>query len=214
MGEVVVFTKVPERGYVKKKLQVKLPAYLVEEIYIAFLVDTLEKLGDYHPYVAYYPARKLNLIWDILGERKYIVQRGNDFRERILNMFSDFYRMGVKDMLMVGCDTPSLRKEHIDNAFKMMESNDLVMGPSHDGGFYLLGGSGVSSELFDDVVWKSPNVLERVNENAEKLGLKTALLPQLRDVDNPEDLDAVWESGELDEKGRTYSVMRKAFKRM
>ena len=214
MKGVIVFTKVPERGYVKRKLQAKLPAYLVEELYVAFLEDTLGKLRDYFPFVAYYPPEKLHVLWNILGERKYIVQRGKDLGERICNMSSDFYRMGIRDMVIVGCDVPTLGKEHVDEAFKLMASHDLVLGPSHDGGFYLIGGGGVRRELFDGVVWKTPGVLDVVVGNAGKLGLSVARIQPLRDVDNPEDLEAVWKSGELDRGGRTYGVMKRLRQRV
>jgi len=213
MGDVVVITKVPERGYVKRKLQVKMPAYLVEEIYIAFLCDTLDKIGEYDPFVAYYPSHKLNLIWDIIGERKYIVQRGKHIEERILNLFSDFYRAGRKDILLLGCDTPTFKKEIIEEAFKHMSEKDLVLGPSKDGGFYLMGGRGVSEELFADVEWKTPRILEKIIENAGKLGLKTEILQSLQDVDDPNDLKAVWESRDLDKESRTFKVMRRVFKK-
>jgi hypothetical protein len=207
MREVLVFTKVPERGYVKRGLVRRLPAQVVEELYVAFLNDTLEKLRDYFPFVAYYPQEKLQILWYLLGDRKYIMQRGRDLGERIVNLFSDFYKMGIRDTLMVGCDVPTLRKEHVDEAFKLMASNDVVLGPANDGGFYLIGGGGLRRELFEGVVWKTPDVLKKTVENAGKLGLKVAFTQTLRDVDNPQDLDAVWDSGELDEKSHTYRVM-------
>jgi uncharacterized protein len=209
MKDVIVFTKVPERGYVKTQLQKKLPAHVVEELYTAFLNDTLDKLKDYYPYVAYYPERKLQMLWTILGNRKYIVQRGKHMWEKLFNVFKDFYRMGVTDVIVVNCDVPTLKKEHIDKAFELMKTNDLVFGPANDGGFYLIGGGKVSPELFEDVEWKKPDVLKKTEANAHKLGLKVAFTEPLRDVDNPEDLDAIWIGGELDGKSRTFRILKR-----
>jgi uncharacterized protein len=209
MKDVIVFTKVPERGYVKTQLQKKLPAHVVEELYTAFLNDTLDKLREYYPYVAYYPERKLQMLWTILGDRKYIVQRGKHMWEKLLNVFNDFYRMGVTEVVIVNCDVPTMKREHVEKAFELMKSNDLVFGPANDGGFYLIGGGKVSAALFDGVEWKKPDVLKRTAANAQKLGLRVAYTDPLRDVDNPEDLDAIWSGGELDECSRTYRILRR-----
>jgi len=209
LRDVIVFTKVPERGNIKTRLQKKLPAYQVEELYVAFLMDTLDRLKDYYPYVAYYPEAKLQPLWQILGERKYIAQRGGDLGEKLVNVFKDFYRMGVKDVLAVGCDVPTLKTEHIEGAFELMRDNDVVLGPAHDGSFYLIGGKSIRMELFEGVDWERHDVLERITENAKGLGLKAGFTPNLHDVDTPEDIDAVWASGELPKDGNTYRVLRK-----
>jgi len=209
MKEVIVFTKVPERGQVKTRLQKRYSPYQVEEIYIAFLEDTIDKLRDYYPWIAYYPEGKAQVMWNLFGDRKYMLQRGRDMGEKLLNVFTDFYKMGVKDLLVVGCDVPTLRKEHIDDAFDLMDVNDLVLGPCHDGGFYLIGGGGARKELFEGVDWNGTDIFDKTKANAEALGLKVAILPNLRDVDHPEDIDALWSSGELDNGSRTYMVLKK-----
>jgi uncharacterized protein len=209
MKAVVVFTKVPERGAVKTRLQRKIPAYLVEELYIAFLTDTLEKLRDHFPYVAYWPPNKMQALWTLLGERKYLQQRGADLGEKLANVFSDFYKMGVRDLAIVGCDAPTMKAQDVEDAFGKMDSADVVLGPAHDGGFWLIGGRGFRKELFDGVDWNGTDAYEKVWGNASSHGLKTATLPLLRDVDTPEDLDAVWSSGDLDKGGQTYRILRK-----
>ncbi|MFH1056025.1 MAG: TIGR04282 family arsenosugar biosynthesis glycosyltransferase [Candidatus Altiarchaeota archaeon] len=209
MKEVIVFTKVPERGQVKTRLQRKYPAHTVEEIYVAFLQDTLEKLRPYYPWVAYFPEGKVQVLWNLLGDRKYLLQRGRDFGEKVMSVFGDFYKMGVKNVVVVNCDVPTLRKEHVDQAFQLMESCDAVLGPAHDGGFYLIGGRNVRKELFEGVEWDGQYVLERIKRNAEGGGLKLAYTPELRDVDTPEDLEAVRSSGELDKESLTFKTLKK-----
>jgi len=209
MKAVIVFTKVPERGNVKTRLQKRLPAYHVEEIYIAFLEDTLEKLRSYYPYVAYWPENKLQALWTLIGDRKFLAQRGKEMDEKILNVFTDFYRMGIKKTLVVNCDVPTLETKHVDEAFKLMEGNDIVIGPAHDGGFYLIGGAAVKKELFEGATIGEPGAFERIKSNAERLKLKVGLTPLLHDVDTPEDLDAVWSSGLLDKEGHTYKTLKK-----
>ena len=209
LGELVVLTKVPERGYVKTRLQKRLSAYVVEQLYTGFLKDTLDRFSDYDPYVAYYPETKLQMLWTILGDRRYVVQRGKDLWERLLTIFDDFYRAGIDDVCAINCDVPLLKKETVDEAFKLMSEKDLVLGPAYDGGFYLIGGKGLCWELFDGVKWKNPNALDGIKANADRLGLKVAVLESYRDVDTPEDLKTVWESGELEKKSKTYEIVKK-----
>lgn len=213
MGEVIVLTKVPERGFVKTRLAKKLPAQDVEELYTAFLTDTLAKLSDYDPYVAYYPERKLQMLWTILGDRKYIVQKGKGLWERLQRIFDDFYRLGYEYVAAVTCDVPLLTKQDIEEAFSAMQDHDIVLGPANDGGLYLIGGKKISSSLFEGVEWKSPDAFKKIMENAKGLGLKTAELTTQQDVDTPEDLAAVWESGQLDKKGKTYEVLKGIYKK-
>jgi len=213
MREVIVFTKVPERGKVKTRLQKRYSSYQVEELYTAFLLDTLEKLREFYPYVAYWPPDKLQPLWMIIGERKYAVQRGKDFGEKIQNIFRDFYKMGIRNTVAVGCDVPTLTKKHIEDAFKLMGDHDLVVGPANDGGFYLIGGAGVKKELFEGVNWEGKNVLDSVLSNAAELGLKVGKTQTLLDIDTPENLDALWKLGELDERSNTYRVVKKMLKR-
>jgi uncharacterized protein len=209
MRDVIVFTKVPEKGQVKTRLQKRLPSHVVEELYTAFLLDTLDQLKPFYPYVAYWPPNKLQILWNILGECKYLQQNGKDLGEKLVNLFGDFYKMGVQDIVAVGCDVPLLRTKHVEEAFKLMGDNDVVLGPSHDGGFYLIGGKCVNSGLLSGVNWDGADVFAGVKANAEKLGLKCAVLPELLDVDTPEDIDAVWKSGKLDEDSRTYRILKR-----
>jgi|GEM_PF-5412987 len=212
MSELIVFTKVPEKGYVKTKLNKRFPLHLVEELYTAFLVDTLDKLSDFDPYVAYYPEKKLQMLWNILGDRKYIVQKGKGIWERKARIFDGFYRSGYGYVAAVHCDVPLLDKALIEDAFSLMADNDIIIGPAADGGIYFIGGTKVTPELFDGVEWKDPGSCERIRENARALGLTLVELAEQQDVDTPEDLAAVWQGGNLDKSGKTYEVMRKAFR--
>lgn len=205
----MIFTKVPQRGNVKTRLQKKFPAYVVEEIYTAFLLDTVAKLEEFNPYIAFYPERLMTNLWYILGDRRYLAQRGVDFGERLANAFNDFYMNRIVNVVVCGCDVPLLQKSHVEQAFQLMADHDLVVGPSNDGGFYLIGGRGVSPKLFEGVLWGQPSVFARVVENAEKLGLKVASTPKLLDVDTPDDLQRIWESGELDTGSKTFEKLKK-----
>jgi len=95
---------------------------------------------------------------------------------------------------------PSLPLDHYTQALALLETNDLVLGPALDGGYYLVGLTRAAPELFTEIPWSTDRVLALTQEKATTLGLKTALLPQWRDVDTIEDLQALIESSSLDAK--------------
>lgn len=101
-------------------------------------------------------------------------------------------------VVVVGSDHPTLGEERIGEAFELLESGaDLVLGPAHDGGYYLLGigGEALHPELFRGISWSSDGVLSEMLANAARLGVEATLLAEERDIDTPADLD--WLSRQL-----------------
>ena len=82
----------------------------------------------------------------------------------------------------------------------LLETNDLVLGPALDGGYYLIGLKRIVPDLFVGIPWSTERVLGLTKENAMNLGLKTALISPWRDVDTIDDLHALIESSTLDAK--------------
>jgi glycosyltransferase A (GT-A) superfamily protein (DUF2064 family) len=93
----------------------------------------------------------------------------------------------------VGGDHPTLPPDHLVRAFDALGSSDVVLGPTPDGGYYAVGlRSGAwpeAGEIFGDIPWSTPEVLERTAERARRLGLGVARLPPWYDVDEPEELE-------------------------
>ena len=103
-------------------------------------------------------------------------------------------------VVIVGSDVPSLPLEQYKQAITLLESNDLVLGPALDGGYYLVGLNRPIPDLFIDIPWSTDQVLALTQEKAKALGLKTALLAPWRDVDTIDDLQALIESSTVDAK--------------
>ena len=94
-------------------------------------------------------------------------------------------------MAIIGTDCPGLRASHLAGAFAALETADVVLGPATDGGYYLLGLRQPQPELFRNKAWSTDSVLADTVADARRLGLRVALLPELRDVDDVDDL-AAW----------------------
>lgn len=88
--------------------------------------------------------------------------------------------------VLIGTDTPHVSRSLIDDAFRALQSAEIVVGPASDGGFYLLGLAAGSFPhgLFEGIEWSTPTVCERLVTNAARLGLRLAALPTLTDIDD------------------------------
>ncbi len=99
---------------------------------------------------------------------------------------------GAGAAVLVGTDCPDISPRIIEDAFRALADHDLVLGPAEDGGYYLIGVTRDAPGLFEDMTWSTDRVLRDTLDRADRLGLKTALVDRLTDVDRPGDLP-VWE---------------------
>ena len=98
--------------------------------------------------------------------------------------------------MLIGTDFPDLPHEILTEAFERLESGDaptVALGPAADGGYYLIGMNRFAPEIFSGIPWSTGEVLSRTLERARLLGINTSLLPEWRDVDEADDLEALEE---------------------
>lgn len=115
-------------------------------------------------------------------------QPEGDLGARMTTAFAAAFAAGAGRVAIIGTDCPGLRDTHLNEAFALLETNDLVLGPATDGGYYLLGLRQPQPELFLNKTWSTDSVLTDTLADAARLGLRAAFLPTLRDVDNADDL--------------------------
>jgi hypothetical protein len=136
--------------------------------------------------------------------RRLVPQSGADLGERMASAFRSAFREGVRRVVLVGTDIPGLTNRDMDCALDELRSASLVLGPSRDGGYWLIG-LDRPAEVFSGVPWGTSEVRARTLALAAGLGLRVRELRPLRDVDRPEDLRA---EGALDEhRGPFVSVI-------
>ena len=127
-----------------------------------------------------------NDLWsDELFQKK--LQKGEDLGARMSHAFTKLLSDYDK-VVIVGSDCPQLTKEHIDSAFKSLQETDIVIGPTYDGGYYLLGMKHPHSFLFTDMKWSTDEVfstsMKRIFEQEHTL----TQLQMLSDIDVEDDL--------------------------
>jgi uncharacterized protein len=120
-----------------------------------------------------------------------LAQRGEDLGARQARLISDVLSLGHQGALVIGTDSPTLPRECLDEAVSLVMAPDvdLVLGPTDDGGYYLIGLRAPCPALFEGMPWSTSAVLPRTLDRAQRLGLRVACLPAWFDVDTKADLE-------------------------
>jgi len=121
-------------------------------------------------------------------------QRGGSFGERLESAFADARARGWREIVAVPGDVPGLESRHLEAAFAALRRSELVLGPSPDGGVWLIGARGDVATAFAGVPWRTAGVLEQLLRNVAS----SELLAPLADVDRPDDLHQLARDASLD----------------
>ncbi len=185
---LIIFTRNPVLGKVKTRLAKTVGDKTALDIYTFLLEKTKEiTLDSSCDKVVYYSEKIIkNDIWNCNSFRKE-VQFGKDLGAKMKNSFYDAFENNYRKVVLIGSDIYDLESYHINEAFKKLDSNDVVMGPALDGGYYLIGLKKMHPKIFDNKKWGSSTVRKDTLKNLEKVDVH--LLPILNDVDVIEDIE-------------------------
>ncbi len=115
-------------------------------------------------------------------------QQGEALGERMKHAFADVFENGHQKVVIIGTDCPQITASIIRDAFDCLTEKEVVIGPSFDGGYYLLGMKRLQADLFRNIAWSTASVFDDTIARCNELQLSYALLPALPDVDREEDL--------------------------
>ncbi|MCY3787456.1 MAG: TIGR04282 family arsenosugar biosynthesis glycosyltransferase [Gemmatimonadetes bacterium] len=185
----VLFAKKPAPGAVKTRLQSHLSARDAARLYEALLLDCATALHATHAVtkvIAFAPAdaeESLRTLLTPIGSFEYVPQSEGDLGQRMEGLMQWGFVQGAERVVLVGSDSPSLPAAYIDEGLALLREKEVVLGPSTDGGYYLVGRRKGESRIFQDVAWSTGMVLE---QTLGRLGTQTlGLLPPWYDVDTP-----------------------------
>ncbi len=114
-------------------------------------------------------------------------QPAGDLGESMYKTFARAFDDGCKRVVLIGTDISELTSLHLEKAFDALLNKDLVLGPSNDGGYWLVGLKGLKN-IFNNVIWSRDTVLQQTLDNAKELGLSVFLLDTLTDIDTIDDI--------------------------
>jgi uncharacterized protein len=191
---VMIMAKVPQAGAVKTRLCPSLSPQEAMTLYQAFLRDKIaqvQSLEAVRPTIAYTPSAGRSVFAALAPGFTLIVQRGADLGERLANAFAQCFAAGYTGVLAIDSDTPTLPTNFLQQAITLLSlpQVDVVIGPSEDGGYYLIGLRALHHELFENMAWSTDVVVSETVRRATAKGLQVAWLPPWFDVDTPEDLE-------------------------
>ncbi|MDR4493339.1 MAG: TIGR04282 family arsenosugar biosynthesis glycosyltransferase [Nitrospirales bacterium] len=193
---VVVFAKAPIVGQVKTRLCPPLTPDEAASLHGSLVMDMLERSqavkgcdlvlagspDKTHPFFKAMEARFKVKLWEQVGE---------DLGARMARTFHAGLGSTYRSLVIVGTDIPGITPQIVTQAFASLKEHDLVLGPTMDGGYYLIGLRKKAPELFQDIPWSTDQVCPLTEQKAKVLGLSMKKLPTLRDIDTIEDLQAI-----------------------
>jgi hypothetical protein len=192
MNILIVVAKRPAPGQTKTRLTPPLSAQQAADLYECFLRDTLDlmrrvsrRVPDVRRAIAYLPIEARDYFAQLAPDFELIPQVGADLGARLDHALTHYLTQGYARAAIMNSDGPTLPLENLQRAFEALSDHtDVVLGPSDDGGYYLIGLKRPASRLLREVRMSTPTVLADTLALAQEERLRVSLLPQWYDVDD------------------------------
>ena len=192
-GALIIFAKAPVPGTVKTRMCPPLTPDEAASLHGSLVMDAVERtrsLREFDVFLACTP-RMDHPFFQTLAARHRIRlcdQVGDDLGQRMDHALTAVFRRGYAHALLVGTDIPNLAARHYQRAKAMLQDTDVVLGPTEDGGYYLVGAKRPVPALFADIPWSAGDVLAQSRARAERAGLVVGLLDPEWDLDTFDDV--------------------------
>ena len=187
---LIIMAKAPRVGEVKTRLAASLPAEAVVELYRCMIEDTLDlaRSISIDALAIVCPTSDVANLASWLPAIEIVGQQGEGLAAGLASAFRIFVDRGYRRVVALDGDSPQLPPETLDKAFQLLDGVDVVLGPTTDGGYYLVGSTTAQPELFDTRRMGTGSALDSLMASARGLGLRVALTETGYDVDEAEDL--------------------------
>jgi hypothetical protein len=204
---LVIFVRAPHSGELKTRLAQELAPAEVVSLYRAFVGDTVmlcSRVNDAQLVVGFTPPEARREVTGFVeeallaanhqkkpvpGPLVFSEQTGANLGERLRAMFASLFRQGYREVVIIGADSPTLPPETLRKAFALLKKKPVVLGPTLDGGYYLVGLARPAPEIFEGIAWGSDQVYPQTVEKLKSLELEWEELPVWYDVDTVDDLE-------------------------
>jgi len=188
---LVIMAKAPRPGTVKTRLLRSIPAEAVTDLYRRLLDDTMALAHSLSgvKVAVMCPASDVQELAQLAGLATAIVaQQGDGLAAGLISVFARFAASGRQHVIAFNSDTPHLPVSVLASAFEMLSAHDVVVGPTHDGGYYLVGAKGHHAALFQGDGMGTTSALDALRARAHKLQLSVGFTEPFYDVDVEADL--------------------------
>jgi uncharacterized protein len=186
--------KAPAAGQVKTRLLPALTAQEAADLSRALLVDQLTQLQEIDGtdfYLVFAPNEARSLMTELAPPCFCLLpQQGDDLGARMEAVFAELSQRGNKNIVLIGGDLAPVPLRYFAEAYAFLESSKkrVVLGPSRDGGYYLVGCNQPTPQIFQSMSWSHSQVLAQTLDKLTRLQIDYHLLPPWFDIDTPDDL--------------------------
>lgn len=183
--------KAPRPGTVKTRLAQSLPSNAVIALYRCLLEDTVELATSLKgvEVAVMCPAPDKDELAQFLGDGlRVVAQAGEGLVAGLTSVFSHFIRDARQRVIAFNSDSPHLSPTILENAFQILSTHDVVIGPTHDGGYYLVGAKAPHPTLFEGDGMGTASALDRLQSRTRSLKLSAGFTELFYDIDVAEDL--------------------------
>jgi rSAM/selenodomain-associated transferase 1 len=211
---LIIFAKEPKVGRVKTRLAKTLPDLYVLDLYKAFVKDVLTMALSVKcdEKFIFYSGSGHSLKFLKSFEKGFVLKRqmGSDLGERMYNAFRRCEEKGFTKSIIIGTDCLSIRASTISTALKSLDQADCVLGPTFDGGYYLIGLKESLKLYFKNITWSSESVLLKTLSNAKKSKKYVKLLSKKEDIDELPSLKKLLRQSSIKTRiPKTYQILQK-----
>ena len=192
-GALIIFAKAPIPGQVKTRLCPPLTPDEAASLHGSMVMDIAEQtrgIPNLHRFLACMPSSD-HAFFQALAARYCLTlceQVGDDLGCRMDHALTESLKNGYQYALVVGTDIPALSSETYKKAISVLKTEDIVIGPTNDGGYYLIGLKRPTPEIFFGIPWSTENVFALTQEKAQVLGRTVGLIDFERDIDTFKDI--------------------------
>ncbi len=188
---LILFTRVPIAGKTKTRLMHYLTGEECAKLHTCFIKDIYAKAKKIRAdvFVFYTPKDEKNLLENILdSDAVYLPQYGDDLGERMKNAIGVCLRLGYEKVILTGTDIPQIHPETLNNAFDALDEKDIVIHPTFDGGYYLIGMKKEYESIWKIERYGMNTVIYDTLQHMRSERLATAVGQMYYDVDDKDDL--------------------------
>jgi rSAM/selenodomain-associated transferase 1 len=185
-----IFAKYWQPGKVKTRLAAAIGNEAASDVYCAILnhlITSLNSAGD-RRVIAYTPVDKAKE-FSIFPHWHQTPQSDGTLGIRMANYFTETFAADADRVVLIGSDCPDITPDIINEAFESLTHADVVLGPTFDGGYYLVGMAGKFHDIFSDITYSTESVLDETLALAKRNNVNCHCLDRLNDIDEIDDLN-------------------------
>lgn len=191
---VIIFAKQPVPGKVKTRLAADLGNDFAVGFYKKCALHIFNEVSELHNFgidcYLFYGVDDDESEIKVWVDKNFVFkpQAEGDLGNKMKCAFQNVFMNGKNKVIIVGTDIPDITAEILLNAFEILNENDIVISPSHDGGYNFLGMNNFYPELFENIKWSTSEVLQKTISKIEGLGLNLEIAESFLDIDDKTDL--------------------------